>query len=180
MQFRINPAFRRFPAEAGLVGHILASFGEIELTICRNAAISLNRLNTIMKALYSLNATSQRIQVADQLMRPEFEASGLAAEYNVAIKMVWHCVKIRNAYAHCNWADDEKSLFYADLQDSADTPDFDHYYLHVDVPLLEKQEAFLGQTMEHLEWLYHEIAVRQSRLQSHAWPKPQELGSVLT
>jgi hypothetical protein len=67
MTYRINPAFDRFPAEAAIIGRILASFGEIELSICRNAGDALNLQGLVLKALYRLRATSQHI---DALMWP--------------------------------------------------------------------------------------------------------------
>jgi hypothetical protein len=38
---RVNPAFRRYPAEAEIIGRIVVGFGEIELAFCRNAARAL-------------------------------------------------------------------------------------------------------------------------------------------
>jgi hypothetical protein len=173
MAFRINPAFRRFPTEAALIGRILAAFGEIEVSVCRNAAQSLQMYNTIMKTLYGIGITSSRIETANRLMRETFESSGLTDDHDTAMGLVRHCLKIRNQFAHCNWADhDEAGLFFADLQASAEKPDFSHNFKHVDPALLQQQEDYFGVTMEQLEWLNQEIAVRQGRLRSHFWQKP--------
>jgi hypothetical protein len=176
MAFRINPAFRRFPDEASLIGHILASFGEIELTVCKNAALARNELfNVIMKTLYGIRATSTRIETAERLMQLEYANHGLAEDYATAMMMVRHCLKIRNTYAHCNWADDPGGvggLFFADLEDSANTPGFDHDWKHVDPPLLTQQIEYFGKTMDLLEFLNSELAVLDQRLKSPVWPKP--------
>jgi len=77
MTYRINPAFERFPEEGNLVGFILSSFGELELTVCECARAAL-RLGdySILKVLYQLRATSSRIDTADGLMRPFYERMG--------------------------------------------------------------------------------------------------------
>jgi hypothetical protein len=56
------------------------------------------------------------------------------------------CLKIRNQYAPCNWAetDPKAGLFFADLQDSATRQDWFTNWKHVDVPLLARQEAFFS------------------------------------
>jgi hypothetical protein len=89
MAFLINPAFDRFPDEAKLVGLILSSFGELELTVCNCANEALQaKDNSILKTLYRLRATSSRIEVADGLMKPAYEEHGLIEEYDAALKML--------------------------------------------------------------------------------------------
>lgn len=45
----------------------------------------------------------------------------------------------------------------------------------LDAALLQKQEDYFAETMEWLNFIDHEIAVKQQRLLSHAWPRPSEL-----
>jgi hypothetical protein len=99
MVFRPNPAFDRFPAEAALVGRILSGFGELEITTCRNAAVATSLGNTAWKVLYGIGATSARIDTADRLMQSYFEQQGLGEPYKTAMRMLWHCVRIRNQYS---------------------------------------------------------------------------------
>jgi hypothetical protein len=54
----INPAFRRHPDEAALIGRIVVHFGELEVSFCQNNSIALAMHVPMMKALYSLKATS--------------------------------------------------------------------------------------------------------------------------
>jgi hypothetical protein len=173
MVFRANPAFDRFPEEAALVGRILSAFGEVEATVCRNAAHATSMGNTVMKALYGIRMTSTRIDTADRLMRPYFEHHDLAEEHKTAMEMVGHCLKIRNQYAHCNWGDHHRAgLFFADLQTSADTDDFSHHWKHVGPTILDEQFQYYGMTMELLEFLHHEMAVKLGHIQYHVWPRP--------
>jgi hypothetical protein len=175
MTYRINPAFDRFPVEANLVGLILSSFGELELTVCQCAGVTLEMQNAVLKVLYLLRATSSRIDTADGLMRPLYEKHGLTDVYDGTIKMLKYCLTIRNQYAHCNWADQGQlggGLFFADLQSSAKNKNFDHAYKHVDPPILNSQLDFFKLTLEWLRFMDSEMAVKQGRPTGLAWPKP--------
>jgi hypothetical protein len=173
MAYRINPAFERFPEEASLVGFILSSFGELELTVCQCAQAALQMSYALLKTLYRIRTTSIRIDTADGLMRPVYEAHGMTNDYDMTIKMMRHCLIIRNQFAHCNWADHEKAgLFFADLQTSAKNQNFDHSYRHVDPALLATQLDYFKFTLEWLRFMDHELAVKQGKLKFHVWPKP--------
>ena len=176
---RINPAFQRHPAEAALIGRIVVHFGELEVSFCQNNAMALNSYVPLMKALYSLKATSSRIDFVDGLIRPLYLGHNLQAEYDISMPMLRYCLRIRNLFAHCNWADNpaggDDGLFYADLQDSAKTPDLTHDWKHVDTALLQRQEDYFAETMEWLTFLSHELMVKQGQLSSHVWPRPSEL-----
>jgi hypothetical protein len=175
----INPAFQRHSAEASLIGRIVVHFGEIEVSFCQNNSIALDMHVPLMKALYSLKATSSRIDFVDGLIRNLYLGLELEREYDISISMLRYCLRIRNLFAHCNWADSPNDivagLFYADLQDSAKTSDLMHDWKHVDVALLQRHEDYFAETMEWLSFLHHEIAVKQQKLTAHVWPRPSEL-----
>jgi hypothetical protein len=175
----INPAFRRHPDEAALIGRIVVHFGELEVSFCQNNSNALDTYVPLMKALYSLKATSSRVDFVDGLIRNLYLVHNLGAEYDICISMVRYCLRIRNLFAHCNWADSptggDHGLFYADLQVSAKTQDLTHDWKHVDVTLLQKLEDYFAETMEWLAFLHHEIAVKQGKLSTHVWPRPSEL-----
>lgn len=173
MNYRINPAFDRHPAEAALIGRILSSFGELEIMLCRNAGRALQSAVTVMRTLYRIRMTSTRIDVADGLMKPTFAAYGLTDDYDLALGMLRHCLKIRNQYAHCNWADSLSSgLFFADLEDSAKTEKFEYTFKHVSGPLLNEQLEYFAVTLEWLQFLDREISVKLEHIPSHVWPRP--------
>jgi hypothetical protein len=123
---RINPAFRRHPDEAEIIGRLVVGFGEIELAVCRNAGKAVKMHDTIMRALYRQRQTSSRIGTADALMEPVFVAAGLNDMYAASLEMVRYCLKVRNQFGHCNWADEADpnlpGLYFADLQESAESP----------------------------------------------------------
>jgi len=173
----INPAMHRHPAEAIIIGRIVVAFGEIEYMVCLTAAHAIDQLDPTLKALYRLRATSSRIEAADAFMAVFFGPSDLSADYQAMISAVRRCLRIRNQYAHCNWADHWNSpgVFFADLQESAAAAEgFEHEWKHVDVALLTEQEAFFSYTLDWLYYLDTSMAVRKGKLRSHAFPKPTE------
>lgn len=180
----INPAMKRHPEEAAILGRLLLAFGELEFSMCRNAGEAVGMLHTILRMLYRLRTTSSRIDAADALMRAPFDDAGLCEQYELVMGMLSACVAIRNQYAHCNWADHAADpgtgLFFADLQAAADgSAGFSVSFRHIDVALLESQERFFTGTLEWLQYVNHELAVRQGRLSAHFWPKPAKLSQPL-
>ena len=177
--YRINPAFDRFPEEARLVGKLLAGFGEIEFSICRNAGHASGMLEAIGKALYRLRATSSRVAAADAIARGIFREAGFGIEYDIARSMGDICLRIRNQFAHCNWTDHPETLssglFFADLQASADAVEgFEPTFRHVDVPLLRAHEAYFALTLEWFSYLDVQLGIHQGKIQHLGWPRPPE------
>jgi hypothetical protein len=76
-QIRINPAFRRHPDEASIVGRLVVGFGELELAVCRNAGNGTGNYEVIMRVLYRQRTTSGRINTADALVQSAYIAAGL-------------------------------------------------------------------------------------------------------
>jgi hypothetical protein len=174
----INPAFHRFSAEAAIIGRLLAAFGELEVTVCYNAAKAANLplRDSVVAAVYRIRTTRSRLEAADALMRPIYSAAGLAEAYIDGFARVIHCLRIRNQFAHCNWGHDETTgLFFVDMQVAAESPDFAFHWKHVDVPLLERHETYFDGALEALRFADHEMAVKQGKLRSHFWPKPPVL-----
>jgi hypothetical protein len=148
MQIRINPAFHRYAHEAALVGRLLSAFGELEFTVLDNArrATDNSRL-PFLRAMYRLRATSARLQSADAFMQPVCNQFDLGNEYEITKRAVHHCLKIRNQFSHCNWADDpnfpNSGLFFVDLEKAfEDVEDIELHWKPIDRPLLTKHEEF--------------------------------------
>lgn len=172
----INPAFDRWPQEANLIGRIMAGFGELEFSICQNAANATGHYDQTMKALFRVQSTRARLEAGDALARPEYEKRRLGEIYDIAFNMTKSCHQLRNQYAHCNWGDDSKEgLFFTNLQRAAESegPLF-LFWRHIDVPLLQKQLDYLGHTMQWLWWVEFKLAVRRSKKRPYPWPRPQE------
>jgi hypothetical protein len=176
---RLNPALHRHPDEAAIIGRIVVGFGELEylLVVCAGRAID-NR-DRIIKALYRLKTTSSRIDAADALIRPVFLGHVLEQDYATMMEAISCCLKIRNQYAHCNWADEPNGgpLFFTDLQSSADTnsPDIEHNWRHIDVALLEAQEEYFVFAQSYLYFFEYALSVIQGKPIYPSPPKPSEL-----
>jgi hypothetical protein len=171
--FTINPVFLRHRLEAELVGHILSSFGEIEVQTCINAGNIHKLLNPVMSTLYGIKVTSTRIETALRLTLPAAELYDLTQEVELVTPMIWHCVKIRNQYAHCNWADhpSKEGVFFADLQDAANEPNFYMYWKFVDVSVLTQQLEFFDATYHQLNFMAGEIT-RKTGAPTFPYPRP--------
>lgn len=113
--YRINPAFHRHPDEAAIIGRLVVAFGELEYITVTIAGRAMSHREAVYRALYRLRATSSRIDAADALMRPTFIANDLDNEYGHMIGAVRYCLRIRNQYSHCNWADNG-GLFFTNLE----------------------------------------------------------------
>ncbi|MGA2793552.1 MAG: hypothetical protein ABSE69_08455 [Roseiarcus sp.] len=178
---RINPALDRHPKLAAIIGRIVLAYGEIEFSVCRNAGHALNLLGPFLATVYQTRASSARVDFAQSIILQECKELGLSDAFETCRAMVSKCAVIRNQYAHCNWADSgshrRAGLFFADLENSEfdASAEFFHHYRHVSANLLDEQLSYFAYTMEWLEFLNHEIALRQGRLKEHYWPKPPKL-----
>jgi hypothetical protein len=152
----IFPAFDLFPDEARLIGRILASFGDLEFAVCRNADAAVPANHNTFTALYQITTTSLRINTAFNLASPLYKLARLDTELNYARAAVQWCLTLRNQYAHCNWAyDQSEGLFFADLKDSIvleDTSLF-HNFRHIDVPLLSQQLEYFKHAYSWLDFV---------------------------
>jgi hypothetical protein len=172
---RHDPSLFRFPSESTIIGRMVVGFAELEVLSCRVAAMANPFPNHVLKMLYSLRATSARIESARLLMEPQYAAVDLAEPQNITMDAVSYCLKIRNQYAHCNWGDsDPKSgLFFANLQDSAKHRDWFTDWKQVDIPLLTKQEAFFGDVRGALLFLEVDMQrIREGSQRNHGLPEP--------
>jgi hypothetical protein len=178
---RINPALERHPRHTMLIGKIVLAFGEIEFSVCRNAGLALDMLGELLATVYQTRASSARLDFAQNMIAQECKELKLSKEFAICKYSVSICSKIRNQYAHCNWVDSPENpkagLFFADLEYFEFDPnaEFFHHYRHVSQKLLAQQLEYFVNTLEWLNFMKHEIALRQGRINSHNWPKPPEL-----
>lgn len=173
----INPALHRFPREAGVLGRLVLALGELEYMLIFLATQALKDDFHFLKAMYRLRSTSSRIQATDVFLRTTFKAYGLETEYSTMLGSLRHCLAIRNQYSHCNWGDDlNEGLFFADLEESAEAAaGFVHHWNHIDIALLELQEAYFVYAQGWLYWLEEELKIKRGELRENFFPKPQTL-----
>lgn len=178
MSATVLPAFLRFSQEAAIIGRLLAGYGEVEFDLCNclEAAIAprIDDPDVAVRTLFRFHGEKQRIDTADALMRNRYIKAGLREEYCESIIATNWCRRIRNQYAHCHWWDDPKrGLYFTDLEHGAKSEgEVMIRFLHIDVPLLEKQETFFKYAVDCLTFSYKELRKRDGQLKDHSWRFP--------
>jgi hypothetical protein len=143
----LNPAFDQYPAEAALIGRMVTSFGELELTYSMIAGTAIKNQNLALRAIYRGRSTGGRIDLADVLIRNVVSQTTLTLDYDELLSAMRHCLRIRNNYAHSHWAPGQDGLFFANLEEAASKSEgFEMDQKHVDLKLLTEQEAFFDYT----------------------------------
>jgi hypothetical protein len=177
---QINPAFYRHPEEAAIIGRLVVAFGELEFTICQLAADAFGMLMPILRTLYRSRMTSSRLDTAYNLALPVCERHQLGEDWKDAYAAVLDCLRIRNRYAHSNWADHPATpgLFFTDLSAAADAASgFEFDWRHIDVAILQNQESYFVYALELLRFVESQIHIKLGRSPSVVLPMPlkQEL-----
>jgi len=154
------PALDRFDREAAIVGRLLTGYSALEYQLRLCAGMGGGDVAKAITKLFSKRiGETKRVHVADAFGRDAYGAVGLEAQYDSAISDTLHCVKIRNQFAHCIWHDDNSGrLAFAHMEEIAapDGPGADPanlIFLHVDMDLLQNQEAFFFFVKDTLNFL---------------------------
>jgi hypothetical protein len=170
----LMPAFHRFQPEAEIIGRLLAGYGELELLLGLAAGVSLGDEWLGPKTIFRVRSEANRIQIADSLTRGSYEKAKLAPEYADMLGAMRHCLKIRNQFAHCHWADHyEGGLFFTNLEDAASAAKgFEYDWLHIDLALLQTHESYFMYAMECLWHLPNAFYVANGKLSSLTFPMP--------
>lgn len=159
---KISKAFADFPAEAALIGRMLAGYTDLELDLMHCVCAANGDFDTVLKAMYRSRGETQRINVADAFGRQIYRDLGLGTEFEMALGAVRHCMRIRNQFAHCVWWNDNTDqLALANLEEIALVNDKvidlgGANVHHVNVPLLEEQFAYFEYASNLLIWVLHE------------------------
>lgn len=162
----LNPALHRFPVEASIIGRLVLSYGELELMVALILGNVIKNRDAALRMMFRVVGESARIGAADAMMRDAFADVGLTEDYAEGMGAVRFCIKIRNQFAHCHWADYETAgLFFTDLQDPARTPaDFQHYWDHIDEPLAISMENYFEYAQQCLRYLEYECTKRTMKI----------------
>lgn len=168
-------ALAAFPEEGKILGRILLGFGEIEYLISCCVGCTLQHRDMAVRTLYRLRGADSRLQVAEGLLRPPYEAIGLKSEFEHAIGAVRNSKSIRNQFAHANWLDKDGKLTFIDLEHSAKTNigDVTHKTLYLDLPLLRQHEAYLNYAAEWFYFLWVDYDFRAGKKPNHNFPAPK-------
>jgi hypothetical protein len=108
----------------------------------------------------------------------KFKGAELTEQFAHTIAAVKSCYSIRNQYAHCHWQDHAYAgLFFTNLEDAAERAEgFEYHFKHVDIPLLELQEAYFIYAMRCLQSLQAEFRFKMGKKKvPHPFPWPKAL-----
>jgi hypothetical protein len=173
----LNPAFDEYPVEAGLIGRMVTSFGELELTFSMIAGTALRDQGLALRAIYRGRSTGGRIDLVDVIVRNVIVKTNLGTDYEEVIGGMRHCLKIRNNYAHCQWSPAQDGLFFANLEDAASRAEgFDLDQKHVDLRLLTEQETYFDYTRSLLLYFGDQLHVKLDPRSHLGVPRPQAKG----
>lgn len=174
--------FKKFPNEGAIVGRLLAGYSNIEVGLmhCVQMARGSN-LDVVLKKMFSKRGETRRINEAEKLFVSHHQHHGLLGDFQKTIRLVRFCLKIRNQYAHGVWWDDfSGKLAFANLEELAgkkrqvnDLGKLKAY--HVDVALLEAQEACFVYADEYLAWINFEGRFRAGKMKVQPLSKPNPL-----
>lgn len=118
-------------------------------------------LDIALKALYRSRGETQRIDIADALIRNRIK-SEIKQTYETTLAHIRVCLTIRNRYAHANWlhAGSDK-LCYIDIEElakSSQPVDMGNMQLyHLDMDTVRDQARFFNEVMQNLQYLCMEI-----------------------
>jgi hypothetical protein len=178
----LNPAFDVYPVEAGLIGRMVTSFGELELTFSMLAGTALKDQALGLRAIYRGRSTGGRIDLADVLIRNVITKTNLALDYEEVIGAMRHCLRIRNNYAHSHWALGLDGLFFSNLEEAATRAEgFEMDQKHINLELLTAQEAYFDYTRSLLLYFGDQLHIKLKPqsvlgvLRPQAKPRPNPL-----
>jgi hypothetical protein len=170
------PAFQRNPKVANYIGRIISAYGELEYQLHACARITLDDKHIALKEMFGIRGETKRIEKASSLMRESYVTARLTALYDSAIDAMTHCRDIRNQYAHCHWADDDKNIFFVNLEETAKQANTTkHKFRHIDLGVLEAQISYFGYTLHLLEYMEHEYQSQTNPKFKNHFKKPTPL-----
>ncbi|MBN9310512.1 hypothetical protein [Devosia sp.] len=139
----INPAFTRFPEEANLLGQLVLGYGELDISFALMAGMAIGKQFEVLHAVHQVRSETARLDIAHALSSKAFSSLGLKDDYVEAKSAVKHCLKIRNQYAHCHWADlHVLGLGFINVEGDYFAKAEPRFFKGVTVKLLQEQEAF--------------------------------------
>lgn len=144
----INPAFIQYPEEARLLGELVLGYGEIDILFAMMAGNAIRNRFPLLHAVNQVRSEKARIDVAHAMSVDRFKALGLAKEYARIHKAVRYCLKVRNQWAHSQWANMEQHglAFTRTDGDVFASPVQPTVWNSITAGLLRKQEAFFENT----------------------------------
>jgi hypothetical protein len=175
----IMPIFDMFQDEAKVAGRLLAGYGELEFALHDCLTAVMGDINVAAKVLYRARGEQHKIEIADAIMRDEFDYIGLITPYSDALSDMDWCRQIRNQFAHSHWDADHtrKNLRIFDLDRAARTKSGQVMARadYVNLTLLQSQEVFFLYVHDCLRYLCAEYQIRANSAAIPSLPVPTKV-----
>ncbi|GJL57259.1 MAG: hypothetical protein NPIRA03_01160 [Nitrospirales bacterium] len=165
----ISQAFAEFPAEAAIIGRILAGYTDLELALMNCVKSAREDMDTVLKAMFRARGETQRVDIADAFGRQAYRALELGTQFEMGLGAIRHCMKIRNQYSHCIWWNDNTGqLAFANFEEIAKLNEVvkdlrGMSVRHVSVEHLQAQFAYFEYASNLLIWVLHEANKKTER-----------------
>lgn len=156
MEHSILIELDKHPEERDLIGRIILAYGVLEVALLEAVSAVLgNDINMATRAIYRLKSESNRLEVADALVRPKMTAQKLGPAWEEAYGAMKWCKGVRNTYAHSQWVSDPAGILrFGDL-DKAAKSSGEKCQINMrplTAPILRKQFAYFTQADHLLLW----------------------------
>jgi len=178
MAHHLNIYFDDFPREADLIGVILIGFAELEFELAALVGYTFNSEDKGVRILFRLRSESQRLDVADAILRPKCAELKLEGAYSTTLGAYRWCKAVRNQYAHSHWiANPQRELCFFDLEEAAKSPEGPVLcqLKPVDADLLERQVEYFRHTARCLTYLSDEYRLRAKQISNHKSAMPKAM-----
>jgi hypothetical protein len=170
-------------AEVNAIGRLLTDYNNLEVGLLHCVQQGIGDFDRTFKSMFVTRGLAPRINAAQELGHPAYNALGIGADFDLAIAAIHHALRIRNQYAHWSWWDDSSGqLAIANLEDLAKDPEpvsnLDRLRVHhVDMPLLQAQLDFFVYVDLLLGWLNYEGRYLTNKIKHRFGPRPTPLAS---
>ncbi len=164
--------------EVRAIGRLLAEYNNLEIDLLNCVQMGIGNFDLAFKKMFRERGETKRINIACELGRTAYKKLGLEAEFLHGIEEIRYALQIRNQYAHWTWWDDHSgTLALANLEDlakeSSVVTGLDKLHVHhVDMPLLNAQQAFFIYVDHWLAWVNYEGRFLTKQLDKRHYPKP--------
>jgi len=155
-------SFAKFPEQGNIIGSLLVSYADLELTLLHCVNVALEDFNKVYKTMFRIRGELRRLNKAEELGEKKYRQLGLDDEFETAINSMDCCRIIRNQYAHSIFYDDYSgSLAFVNIETEAlkneKVEKFENLKIHhIDLSTLNKQQQFFIYTNSLLEWINFE------------------------
>jgi hypothetical protein len=168
--------FKKFQAEARIIGRLLAGYGELEYEFGLCIGEAIGDENSAVRALYSIRGEMPRLNLGNVFVQGSFKKQSLDQFYfrTVFPGLNW-CREIRNQYAHAHWKEDPAAscLCFADPEKAIrQVGKFNPTYHPIKLDTLKEQEKFFVFVQRGLQHLRHENQKLAGKISTHSHPRP--------